>query len=342
MGFSAKEHLERCLKERKNYSVAKAHCRLSSLYADFDPVLTDITELLFNVKWGRTAEAVTTLERIVRTHSSAHSWTVVYELFTKACTVATSTERALFMGISDESFEFVISGVTKRLGNDENSKTKLFLFCLHNADENKFAKLLSRAITFLTERANNDKNQVDGINKYHLYLAIVAAPALLKLNFTSITATRALGIVITVLHVAVAWTEHHDYWIGILSTFSREYVAEAELFLQNGFKIAAALLDKCIDTVLAWISEDNWAMDVDKLLSSSADTVTPSKRPRLKEKKGQLTSSHTNADEKYRNNLIAWMNRSVYGNGLLESGVALVEFREPDTLAMSNFDIFYS
>lgn len=50
---------------------------------------------------------------------------------------------------------------------------------------------------------------------------------------------------------------------------------------------------KHLDEVLIWIPEDNWAMDVDKLLNSSADTVTPSKRPRLKDRKEQLVTCYT-------------------------------------------------
>lgn len=42
MNLSASEHLKRCLAEENDYSVGKAHCRLASLYPDFDSLLSDV------------------------------------------------------------------------------------------------------------------------------------------------------------------------------------------------------------------------------------------------------------------------------------------------------------
>lgn len=43
MELSAKEHLVRCLTEEHDYAVGKAHCRLASLYPDFDLLLCDVS-----------------------------------------------------------------------------------------------------------------------------------------------------------------------------------------------------------------------------------------------------------------------------------------------------------
>uniref|UniRef100_A0A915PZR8 Integrator complex subunit 10 n=1 Tax=Setaria digitata TaxID=48799 RepID=A0A915PZR8_9BILA len=339
MELSAKEHLELCLAEEHDYAVGKAHCRLAALYPDFDVLLCDITELRFYMKWNRAAEAVPVLERLVKTHPSDEAWILIHQLFLKASSSENSTEKALFTEISNDAFEFIIGGLTKRFDNDDLLKTELLLFCLRNADENKFNKLLNRAVTFMTERASNDKELESGIGKYHVYLAVFVAPALLKLNFTNITVSRALSIVVTVLHVGIAWPEH----IG-------NYAAEAQHFSRESFKIGAALFDKCVilydlgtpvnlllsmggcgfllnivdkaynlksearkvvfpffiwyaykewkaniseGEVLAWIPEDNWVMDVDKLLNSNTECLTPSKKTRLKERREEAATFQT-------------------------------------------------
>ncbi|CAG9534818.1 unnamed protein product [Cercopithifilaria johnstoni] len=350
MELSAKEHLNRCLAEEHDYAVGKAHCRLASLYPDFDPLLCDITELRFYMKWNRAMEAVPILERLVKIHPSDEAWTLIHQLFLKASSSKNSTEKVLFTEISNDAFEFIIGGLTKRFDNDDLLKTKLLLFCLRNADENKFSKLLNRAITFITERASNDKELESGIGKYHVYLAVFVAPALLKLNFTNITVSRALSIVITVLHVGIAWPEHNDAWTSLLRAVSENYAAEAQHFSQESFKIGAALFDKCVilydlgtpinlslnmsgcsivssivdkacslkgearkivfpffiwyaykqwkanideGEVLAWIPEDNWAMDVDKLLGNNTECLTPSKKAKLKERKEEVATFQT-------------------------------------------------
>ncbi|VBB27623.1 unnamed protein product [Acanthocheilonema viteae] len=354
MELSAKEHLDRCLAEEHDYAVGKAHCRLASLYPDFDLLLCDITELRFYMKWNRAIEAVPILERLVKVHPSDEAWTLIYQLFLKASSSENSTEKVLFTEISNDAFEFIIGGLTKRFDNDDFLKTKLLLFCLRNADENKFSKLLNlkalvlqnRAVTFITERASNDKELESGIGKYHVYLAVFVAPALLKLNFTNITVSRALSIVVTVLHVGIAWSKHNDMWTNLLRAVSENYAAEAQHFSEESFKIGAALFDKCVilydlgtpvnlslnmsgcsilssivdkacslkgearkvifsffiwyaykqwkanideDEILAWIPEDNWAMDVDKLLNSNTECLTPSKKTKLKERKEVAT-----------------------------------------------------
>ncbi|VDK68761.1 unnamed protein product [Onchocerca ochengi] len=350
MELSAKEHLERCLTEEHDYAIGKAHCRLASLYPDFDLLLCDITELRFYMKWRRAVEAVPILERLVKTHPSDEAWTLVHQLFLKASSSENSTEKVLFTEISNDAFEFIIGGLTKRFDNDDLLKTKLLLFCLRNADENKFNKLLNRAVTFITERASNDKELKSGIGKYHVYLAVFVAPALLKLNFTNITVSRALSIVITVLHVGIAWPEHNGAWTNLLRAVSENYAAEAHYFSQESFKIGAALFDKCVilydlgapvnlssnmsgcsvlsslvdkthslksearkivfpffmwyaykqwkeniseGEVLAWIPEDNWAMDVDKLLNSNTECLTPSKKTKFKERKEEVATFQT-------------------------------------------------
>uniref|UniRef100_A0A8R1XWV8 Integrator complex subunit 10 n=1 Tax=Onchocerca volvulus TaxID=6282 RepID=A0A8R1XWV8_ONCVO len=350
MELSAKEHLERCLTEEHDYAIGKAHCRLASLYPDFDLLLCDITELRFYMKWRRAVEAVPILERLVKTHPSDEAWTLVHQLFLKASSSENSTEKVLFTEISNDAFEFIIGGLTKRFDNDDLLKTKLLLFCLRNADENKFNKLLNRAVTFITERASNDKELKSGIGKYHVYLAVFVAPALLKLNFTNITVSRALSIVITVLHVGIAWSEHNGTWTNLLRAVSENYATEAHYFSQESFKIGAALFDKCVilydlgapvnlssnmsgcsvlsslvdkthslksearkivfpffmwyaykqwkeniseGEVLAWIPEDNWAMDVDKLLNSNTECLTPSKKTKFKERKEEVATFQT-------------------------------------------------
>ncbi|KAM3726910.1 Integrator complex subunit [Dirofilaria immitis] len=350
MELSAKKHLERCLTEEHDYAIGKAHCRLASLYPDFDLLLCDITELRFYMKWNRAIEAVPILERLVKTHTSDEAWTLIHQLFLKASSSENSTEKVLFTEISNDAFEFIIGGLTKRFDNDDFLKTKLLLFCLRNADENKFNKLLNRAVTFITERASNDKELKSGIGKYHVYLAVFVAPALLKLNFTNITVSRALSIVITVLHVGIAWPEHNGTWTNLLRAVSENYAAEAQHFSQESFKIGAALFDKCVilydlgtpvnlssnmsgcgvlstivdkaynlksearkivfaffmwysykqwkaniseGEVLAWIPEDNWAMDVDKLLNSNTECLTPSKKTKLKERKEEVVTFQT-------------------------------------------------
>ncbi|VDO32792.1 unnamed protein product, partial [Onchocerca flexuosa] len=301
MELSAKEHLERCLTEEHDYAIGKAHCRLASLYPDFDLLLCDvrkilsktpfvnmqekknrfisgsqnesvskkdqeetcslmlldqleyckimwnqITELRFYMKWSRAIEAVPVLERLVKTHPSDEAWTLIHQLFLRASSSENSTEKVLFTEISNDAFEFIIGGLTKRFDNDDLLKTKLLLFCLRNADENKFNKLLNRAVTFITERASNDKELKSGIGKYHVYLAVFVAPALLKLNFTNIAVSRALSIVITVLHVGIAWPEHNGAWTNLLRAVSENYAADAHYFSQESFKIGAALFDKCV------------------------------------------------------------------------------------------------
>uniref|UniRef100_A0A0R3RGI1 Integrator complex subunit 10 n=1 Tax=Elaeophora elaphi TaxID=1147741 RepID=A0A0R3RGI1_9BILA len=382
MELSAKEHLDRCLAEEHDYAVGKAHCRLAALYPDFDVLLCDITELRFYLKWNRAMEAVPILERLVKTHPSDEAWTLIHQLFLKASSSENSTEKGmsidlsafdmqhcrkifsvLFTEISNDAFEFIIGGLTKRFDNDDLLKTKLLLFCLRNADENKFSKLLNRAVTFITERASNDKELESGIGKYHVYLAVFVAPALLKLNFTNITVSRALSIVITVLHVGIAWPEHSGTWTDLLRAISENYAAEAQHFSQESFKIGAALFDKCVilydlgtpvnlslnmsgcnflssivdkacnlksearkiifpffiwyaykqwianiseglilsrftsqnstGEILAWIPEDNWAMDVDKLLNSNTECLTPSKKTKLKERKEEIATFQT-------------------------------------------------
>ncbi|VIO86263.1 Uncharacterized protein BM_BM10922 [Brugia malayi] len=347
MELSAKEHLVRCLTEEHDYAVGKAHCRLASLYPDFDLLLCDITELRFYMKWNRATEAVPILERLVKTHPSDEAWTLIHQLFVKASSSENSTEKVLFTEISNDTFEFIIGGLTKRFDNDDLLKTKLLLFCLRNADENKFNKLLNRAVTFITERASNDKELESGIGKYHVYLAVFVAPALLKLNFSNITVCRALSIVITVLQVGIAWPTHSGNWTNLLRAVSESYEAEAQYFSQESFKIGAALFDKCVilydlgvsvnlslnmsrcsvlssivdnagslksearkivfpffiwyaykqwranideGEVLVWIPENNWAMDVDKLLNSNAECLTPSKKAKLRERKEEMTT----------------------------------------------------
>ncbi|VDM20174.1 unnamed protein product, partial [Wuchereria bancrofti] len=334
MELSAKEHLVRCLTEEHDYA---------------------ITELRFYMKWNRATEAVPILERLVKTHPSDEAWTLIHQLFLKASSSENSTEKVLFTEISNDTFEFIIGGLTKRFDNDDLLKTKLLLFCLRNADENKFNKLLNRAVTFITERASNDKELESGIGKYHVYLAVFVAPALLKLNFSNITVCRALSIVITVLQVGIAWPAHSGSWTNLLRAVSESYEAEAQYFSQESFKIGAALFDKCVilydlgvsvnlslnmsgcsvlssivdnacslksearkivfpffiwyaykqwranidegftsqnstGEVLAWIPENNWAMDVDKLLNSNAECLTPSKKAKLRERKEEVAT----------------------------------------------------
>ncbi|EJW74279.1 hypothetical protein WUBG_14809, partial [Wuchereria bancrofti] len=182
----------------------------------------------------------------VKTHPSDEAWTLIHQLFLKASSSENSTEKVLFTEISNDTFEFIIGGLTKRFDNDDLLKTKLLLFCLRNADENKFNKLLNRAVTFITERASNDKELESGIGKYHVYLAVFVAPALLKLNFSNITVCRALSIVITVLQVGIAWPAHSGSWTNLLRAVSESYEAEAQYFSQESFKIGAALFDKCV------------------------------------------------------------------------------------------------
>lgn len=43
MELSAKKHLDLCLTEELDYVVGKAHCRLASLYPDFDLLLCDVS-----------------------------------------------------------------------------------------------------------------------------------------------------------------------------------------------------------------------------------------------------------------------------------------------------------
>lgn len=45
--------------------------------------------------------------------------------------------------------------------------------------------------------------------------------------------------------------------------------------------------------VLAWIPEDNWSMDVDKLLNSNTECLTPSKKTKLKERKEEAATFQT-------------------------------------------------
>ncbi|VDK82109.1 unnamed protein product [Litomosoides sigmodontis] len=349
MNLSAKKHLDLCLAEERDFSVGKSHCQLASLYPDFDSLQCDITELRFYIKWNRAVEAAPILEKLVKM-SSDEVWTLIHQLFLKASASENSTEKVLFTEISNDAFELIIGGLTKRFDNDDLLKTKLLLFCLCNADESKFNKLLNRAVTFITERASSDNELKSGVGKYHVYLAMFVAPVLLKLNFTNITVGRALSIVVTVLHVGIAWQEHSDAWTDLLRAVSENCAAEAQHFSQDSFKIAAALFDKCVvlydlgtpinlssnmsgcsvllsvvdkacglknearktafpffmwyaykqwkanideDEVLAWIPEDNWAMDVDKLLNSNAECLTPSKKAKLKERKEELAPFQT-------------------------------------------------
>lgn len=105
----------------------------------------------------------------VKTHPSDEVWTLIHQLFLKASSSDSSTEKGtssvnlsfidkkhrkknfpvLFTEISNDAFEFIIGGLTKRFDNDDLLKTKLLLFCLRNADENKFNKLLVSLINFL-------------------------------------------------------------------------------------------------------------------------------------------------------------------------------------------------
>lgn len=52
-------------------------------------------------------------------------------------------------------------------------------------------------------------------------------------------------------------------------------------------------LQTLTDEILAWVPEDNWAMDVDKLLNNNAECLTPSKKTKLKERKEELTTFQT-------------------------------------------------
>uniref|UniRef100_A0A0N5D6Q1 SpoU_methylase domain-containing protein n=1 Tax=Thelazia callipaeda TaxID=103827 RepID=A0A0N5D6Q1_THECL len=363
MDYSARKHFELCLAEEKDFLIGKSHYRLAVLYPDFNQfeydanLLSDvvyvsnkITEFQFYLKWDRPFEAAPVLERIIKTNATDEMWSLILQTFLKASSFESCTEKTLFTELSNDAFESVITILTKRFDNDDLLKTRLLLFCSRYADGKKFHKLLNRAVTFMTERANNDKELVNGIGKYHVYLAVIVAPVLMKLDFTNIAVSRALNIIITVLHVAVAWPKYHETWTNLLRTVSAVYVAEAQNFSQESFKIAAALFDKCVSLydfgtpvnlslnmsgcsslstivdkayslkseackiaflffmwfayskwranvdkgeVLAWIPEDNWVMDVDKLLSSSSDGTSSSKKARIKERREEFSIAAT-------------------------------------------------
>ncbi|VDK67936.1 unnamed protein product [Anisakis simplex] len=191
--MNAKYHLERCLREEHDYSVGKAHCRLATLYKDYDPHLRDgggnfdrnipkliiyfselfqITELQFQVKWRRSHEAIPVLERLVKSHSTSdQAWSVIHQMFMTAASQSTSVERDVFMELSTDILEAILSGLSKRFDSNDALKTRLLLFAVQTSAEEKHTKIMVRAITYFTDKVNSDKDTIaHGIGKYHIYI----------------------------------------------------------------------------------------------------------------------------------------------------------------------------
>ncbi|KHN83493.1 hypothetical protein Tcan_04687 [Toxocara canis] len=244
--MNAKYHLERCLKEERDYSIGKAHCRLASLYKDYDPQLRDITELQFQVKWKRCNEAVPVLERIVKSHPSDEAWAIIHKMFMTATSQSTSVERDIFLEVSTDILESILSGLSKRFDSNDSLKTKLLLFAVQASTEEKHAKLVIRAITYLSDKVNADSGIVSGVGKYHIYIAIIVAPTLLKRNLTHVPLTRMLNIMMTTIHVALVWTFNRQQLEDLLKEASPSYANAADNFTANSWDIISALIDKSI------------------------------------------------------------------------------------------------
>lgn len=244
--MNAKYHLERCLKEERDYSIGKAHCRLASLYKDFDPQLRDVTELQFQVKWKRCNEAAPVLERIVKNHPTDETWAMIHKMFVTAASQSTSVERDVFMEISTDILESILSGLSKRFDSNDCLKTKVLLFAVQTSTEEKHAKLVVRAVTYLCDKINTSDVIVNGVGKYHVYIAVIVAPTLLKRNLSHIPLSYTLTIITTTIHVALVWATNRQQWEQVLKEVSPNYKDISEYFTINSWEVICAAIDKSI------------------------------------------------------------------------------------------------
>ncbi|MFH4976748.1 hypothetical protein AB6A40_003457 [Gnathostoma spinigerum] len=242
--LNAKGHLELCLKENKDYSIGKSHYRLASLYDDFDATQRDLAELQFQLKWRRPQDAHAPLERLVRSQGSSDTWSIIREIFLTAYTQSTSAEYELFSHISADVMENIIGGISSHHLDDDVLKLRLLLFAMKISSDEKYDKLVNRTVTFLSERACIDKDLTNGIGRYHVLLAIAACPVLIQRNFAGIPIARAVSVVQSNIHVAVAWPQSAEKWIGYLRTISSEYALAAESYMSGRWTASFSLLDK--------------------------------------------------------------------------------------------------
>uniref|UniRef100_A0A0M3I7Q9 DUF3453 domain-containing protein n=1 Tax=Ascaris lumbricoides TaxID=6252 RepID=A0A0M3I7Q9_ASCLU len=248
--MNAKYHLERCLKEERDYSIGKAHCRLASLYKDFDPQLRDALLIVLDV----------------------------------------------FMEISTDILESILSGLSKRFDPNDCLKTKVLLFAVQTSTEEKHAKLVVRAVTYLCDKINTSDAIVNGVGKYHVYIAVIVAPTLLKRNLSHIPLSYTLTIITTTIHVALVWATNRQQWEQVLNDcaemlkcIEKATTAKSELkktllefFIWRAYSIWRKLIAE--DELLAWQPANNWSTDVDKIIDDKFEVInergSPAKKSR--------------------------------------------------------------
>ncbi|VDN57374.1 unnamed protein product [Dracunculus medinensis] len=246
--YSAKYHLELCMKEDLDYSVGKSHLRLASLYNDYEQLSADLCELQFSIKWNRANEAAVVLERLVKSHSSDAVWTLIHKIFLKGSSCAVCSEREIFTVITPELYDSIVGGLTKRFDSDESLKIKMLLFGLEVLMEDKLNRIVNRALTFFTERANIDKDLDSGAGKYHVILGVIVAKLLNNRNLSQISPSRLYSVIAITLNVAVAWPLHDDKWFEILTNISPLYLTDANNYHQDRWYILSGLIDRYIQT----------------------------------------------------------------------------------------------